>query len=146
MFSIIRLPFLVNLGVTDNPTCALCLNPLNPANQANKNLQYLAGEYVEVTIWSIWETELGMICASMPALRHLFKKVWPNVMRTIIATLSNSSTVEASGYGRSTGASGRDKERSRTGNKDYYELDETSLIGKGAGGGTTNSSVTAFPA
>lgn len=105
----------------------------------------LAGDYVEVTIWSIWETELGMICASMPALRHLFKRVWPNVMRTIVATVGDGGTTKGSGYSHSASVSGRDKERSKIGNKDYYELDETSLMGKGHCG-TTNSSVTALPA
>ncbi|KAF9768394.1 hypothetical protein IL306_014337 [Fusarium sp. DS 682] len=110
VFSIIRLPFLINLGKTTNPTW----------------------EYVEVTIWSIWETELGMVCASLPAIRHLFKHLWPNAMATIASKMSFSSTNKDSTLDKSAGSWGGSRgARSKTDNKEYYELDERSLIGKG---------------
>ncbi|KAF5025985.1 hypothetical protein F66182_1926 [Fusarium sp. NRRL 66182] len=101
VFSIIRLPFLINLGRTSNPTW----------------------ELTEVTIWSIWETELGMVCASLPAIRHLFKHLFPNAMATIASKMSFSSR---------TTTSGNDKSGSSWG-------DERSLIGKGQE--TTDTSV-----
>ncbi|KAF4454292.1 hypothetical protein F53441_3166 [Fusarium austroafricanum] len=118
VFSIIRLPFLISLGKTTNPTW----------------------EYVEVTIWSIWETELGMVCASLPAIRHLFKHLWPNAMATIASKMS-SSTNKTSTTDKSGSWSGSRGARSKTDNKEYYELDERSLIGKGQEP-TTNASTT----
>ncbi|KAF5624421.1 integral membrane protein [Fusarium sp. NRRL 52700] len=116
---IIRLPFLITLGKTTNPTW----------------------EYVEVTIWSIWETELGMVCASLPAIRHLFKHLWPNAMATIASKMSFSSTNKDSTLDKSAGSwSGSRGTRSKTDNKDYYELDERSLIGKGPDPATNVSS------
>ncbi|KAH7157929.1 hypothetical protein B0J13DRAFT_650714 [Dactylonectria estremocensis] len=114
VFSVIRLPFLVNLGKTSNPTW----------------------EYVEVTIWSIWETELGMVCACLPAIRHLLKNVWPEAMRTI-ATMMSSGRTKDTGYSQS----GSHQDRSKTDNKkkDYYELDERSLIANGAKGAANAS-------
>ncbi|KAF4345129.1 integral membrane protein [Fusarium beomiforme] len=110
VFSIIRLPFLISLGKTTNPTW----------------------EYVEVTIWSIWETELGMVCASLPAIRHLFKHLWPNAMATIASKMSFSGTNKDSTADKSTGSWGGSRgARSKTDNKEYFELDERSLIGKG---------------
>ncbi|KAK7431322.1 hypothetical protein QQZ08_002093 [Neonectria magnoliae] len=121
VFSIIRLPFLVNLGITSNPTW----------------------EYVEVTIWSIWETELGMVCASLPAIRHLFKHMWPNAMATIAAKLSTAGTTKDTGYSKGSNSwGGSRQDRSKTdNNKEYLELDERSLIGTGTGG-PANSSTT----
>ncbi|KAM5341514.1 hypothetical protein ACJ41O_014545 [Fusarium nematophilum] len=122
VFSVIRLPFLVTLGKTSNPTW----------------------DYVEVTIWSIWETELGMVCASLPAIRHLFKHLWPNVMRTIAAKMSSVGGSKDTGYDQSGSWGGSRRDRSNTDNKDYYELDERSLIGKGQQG-APNGSTTAIP-
>ncbi|KAM5381555.1 hypothetical protein BFJ66_g12799 [Fusarium oxysporum f. sp. cepae] len=119
VFSIIRLPFLITLGKTTNPTW----------------------EYVEVTIWSIWETELGMVCASLPAIRHLFKHLWPNAMATIASKMSFSSTNKDSTLDKSAGSWGGSRgARSKTDNKEYYELDERSLIGKGPDPATNVSS------
>ncbi|RBQ78356.1 hypothetical protein FVER14953_08756 [Fusarium verticillioides] len=119
VFSIIRLPFLISLGKTTNPTW----------------------EYVEVTIWSIWETELGMVCASLPAIRHLFKHLWPNAMATIASKMSFSSTNKDSTLDKSAGSWGGSRgARSKTDNKEYYELDERSLIGKGPDPATNVSS------
>ncbi|KAG5660255.1 hypothetical protein KAF25_003777 [Fusarium avenaceum] len=110
VFSIIRLPFLISLGKTSNPTW----------------------EYVEVTIWSIWETELGMVCASLPAIRHLFKHMFPNAMATIASKMSFSSSNKDSTYDKGSGSWGGSRgTRSKPENKAYYELDERSLIGKG---------------
>ncbi|KAF4967039.1 hypothetical protein FSARC_5330 [Fusarium sarcochroum] len=110
VFSIIRLPFLINLGKTSNPTWDL----------------------PEVTIWSIWETELGMVCASLPAIRHLCKHMWPNAMATIASKMSFSTRTKDSGYDKSGASWGSSHgSRLKTDNKDYYELDERSLIGKG---------------
>ncbi|KAI6754478.1 hypothetical protein HG530_012230 [Fusarium avenaceum] len=120
VFSIIRLPFLISLGKTSNPTW----------------------EYVEVTIWSIWETELGMVCASLPAIRHLFKHMFPNAMATIASKMSFSSSNKDSTYDKSSGSWGGSRgTRSKPENKEYYELDERSLIGKGMDP-TTNVSTT----
>ncbi|KAI3579128.1 hypothetical protein IWW34DRAFT_805748 [Fusarium oxysporum f. sp. albedinis] len=95
-------------------------------------LTQMSGEYVEVTIWSIWETELGMVCASLPAIRHLFKHLWPNAMATIASKMSFSSTNKDSTLDKSAGSWGGSRgARSKTDNKEYYELDERSLIGKG---------------
>ncbi|KAF5238466.1 hypothetical protein FAUST_5523 [Fusarium austroamericanum] len=123
VFSVIRLPFLVSLGKTSNPTW----------------------EYVEVTIWSIWETELGMVCASLPAIRHLCKHFWPNAMSTIASKMSFTGSNKDSNFDKSAGSwTGSRGTRSKTDkdNKSYYELDERSLIGKGpepgADGNTTN--------
>ncbi|KAH7141991.1 hypothetical protein EDB81DRAFT_654260 [Dactylonectria macrodidyma] len=118
VFSVIRLPFLVSLGKTSNPTW----------------------EYVEVTIWSIWETELGMVCASLPAIRHLFKHMWPNAMRTITGKFSSATRSKDTGYNQSGGSwsVGR-QDRSNNDNKDYHELDERSLIGKGPEGAASSS-------
>ncbi|KAJ4111304.1 hypothetical protein NW768_011876 [Fusarium equiseti] len=110
VFSIIRLPFLITLGKTTNPTW----------------------EYVEVTIWSIWETELGMVCASLPAIRHLCKHFWPNAMATIASKMSFTSSNKDSNLDKSAGSWPSSRAtRSKTDNKSYYELDERSLIGKG---------------
>ncbi|KAI1060894.1 hypothetical protein LB507_010057 [Fusarium sp. FIESC RH6] len=110
VFSIIRLPFLITLGKTTNPTW----------------------EYVEVTIWSIWETELGMVCASLPAIRHLCKHFWPNAMATIASKMSITGSNKDSNLDKSAGSwPGSRATRSKTDNKSYYELDERSLIGKG---------------
>ncbi|KAF5680052.1 integral membrane protein [Fusarium heterosporum] len=109
VFSIIRLPFLISLGKTSNPTW----------------------EYVEVTIWSIWETELGMVCASLPAIRHLFKHLFPNAMATIASKMSFSSSNKDSTHDNVSGSWGSRSTRSKPENKSYYELDERSLIGKG---------------
>ncbi|KAF4973331.1 hypothetical protein FZEAL_9347 [Fusarium zealandicum] len=121
VFSIIRLPFLVNLGKTTNPTW----------------------EYVEVTIWSIWETELGMVCASLPAIRHLAKHMWPNAMRTIASVMSTGKSKDTgTDQSRSWGVSSL-RDRSATDKKDYYELDERSLIGKEQEGGALKTTTTA---
>ncbi|KPM39203.1 hypothetical protein AK830_g7336 [Neonectria ditissima] len=121
VFSIIRLPFLVNLGTSSNPTW----------------------DYVEVTIWSIWETELGMVCASLPAIRHLFKHVWPNAMRTIaekVSSLGSRKTKGDTGYSQSGSWGGSRQDRSKTdNNKEYVELDERSLIGIRADGAANAS-------
>ncbi|KAH7174547.1 uncharacterized protein B0J16DRAFT_388371 [Fusarium flagelliforme] len=110
VFSIIRLPFLITLGKTTNPTW----------------------EYVEVTIWSIWETELGMVCASLPAIRHLCKHFWPNAMATIASKMSFTGSNKDSTFDKSAGSWPSSRAtRSKTDNKAYYELDERSLIGKG---------------
>ncbi|KAJ4003535.1 hypothetical protein NW752_012153 [Fusarium irregulare] len=110
VFSIIRLPFLITLGKTTNPTW----------------------EYVEVTIWSIWETELGMVCASLPAIRHLCKHFWPNAMATIASKMSITGSNKDSNLDKSAGSwPGSRATRSKMDNKSYYELDERSLIGKG---------------
>ncbi|KAM0189041.1 hypothetical protein ACHAPA_007859 [Fusarium lateritium] len=120
VFSIIRLPFLISLGKTSNPTW----------------------EYVEVTIWSIWETELGMVCASLPAIRHLFKHMFPNAMATIASKMSFSSSNKDSAYDQGSGSWGGSRgTRSKPENKAYYELDERSLIGKGTDP-ATNASTT----
>ncbi|RFU31719.1 hypothetical protein B7463_g4576, partial [Scytalidium lignicola] len=106
-FSIIRLPFLVSLGVTTNPTW----------------------DYVEVTIWSIWETELGMICASLPAIRKLLKTIWPNAFSTMSSKMRSAKATKDTGNEHSSST----RERSNIDKKNYYELDERSLIGKGQG-------------
>lgn len=129
IFSIIRLPFLINLGRTSNPTCKLActVRLIDPVLTSPK------GEYPEVTIWSIWETELGKVCASLPAIRHLFKHVWPNAMGTIAAKMSSFGSSKGTEYEK--GGSWNSSRRDRTNNdtKDYYELDERSLIGKEQG-------------
>ncbi|KAH8812282.1 hypothetical protein F5884DRAFT_729113 [Xylogone sp. PMI_703] len=121
-FSVIRLPFLVQLGRTTNPTW----------------------EYVEVTIWSIWETELGMICACLPAIRNLLKTVWPNVFRSITSRVRSGKGTQGNTHDQSSSA----RERSNIDKKNYYELDERSLIGKSgsAQGATPNASVTVIEA
>ncbi|KAH6974276.1 hypothetical protein BKA56DRAFT_490607 [Ilyonectria sp. MPI-CAGE-AT-0026] len=117
VFSVIRLPFLITLGKTSNPTW----------------------DYVEVTIWSIWETELGMICASLPAIRHLFKHMWPNALSTIAAKMSSFSRTGDTGTDKSGSWSGSRKDRSNVDNNDYHELDERSLIGKGQDGASATA-------
>ena len=95
-------------------------------------LIFMTGEYVEVTIWSIWETELGMVCASLPAIRHLCKHFWPNAMATIASKMSITGSNKDSNLDKSAGSwPGSRATRSKTDNKSYYELDERSLIGKG---------------
>jgi hypothetical protein len=127
VFSIIRLPFLISLGKTSNPTCKSA-----SFLSEKQNLRPVPGEYVEVTIWSIWETELGMVCASLPAIRHLFKHMFPNAMATIASKMSFSSSNKDSTYDKGSGSWGGSRgTRSKPENKEYYELDERSLIGKG---------------
>ncbi|KAF4472058.1 integral membrane [Fusarium albosuccineum] len=122
VFSIIRLPFLVTLGKTTNPTW----------------------DYVEVTIWSIWETELGMVCASLPAIRHLFKHMFPNALSTIVAKMTSATGSKGTGYDQSgSWAPSRSRGNgSKADKKDYYELDERSLIGRGPEGANPNASRT----
>lgn len=134
VFSVIRLPFLITLGKTSNPTCKLPARDLN-----RQQLIILLGDYVEVTIWSIWETELGMICASLPAIRHLFKHMWPNALSTIAAKMSSFSRTGDTGTDKSGSWNGSRKDRSKVDNNDYHELDERSLIGKGPDGASATA-------
>lgn len=77
-----------------------------------------------------------MVCACLPAIRHLLKNVWPEAMRTI-ATMMSSGRTKDTGYSQS----GSHQDRSKTDNKkkDYYELDERSLIANGAKGAANAS-------
>lgn len=77
-----------------------------------------------------------MICASLPAIRHLIKHLFPNAMRTIAAAMSSAATTKGSGYDKSYGSR---KDRSNIDQKDYYELDERSLIGNGQEPGPNGS-------
>lgn len=90
-----------------------------------------------MTTWSVWETELGMVCASLPAIRHLFKKIWPNMLATISRSLGTGKETNDASFDHSAGGSRRD--RSNVDNRNYYELDERSLISKGKEGISTTS-------
>jgi hypothetical protein len=80
-----------------------------------------------------------MICASLPAIRHLFKHMWPNALSTIAAKMSSFSRTGDTGTDKSGSWNGSRKDRSKVDNNDYHELDERSLIGKGPDGASATA-------
>ncbi|KAJ3533547.1 hypothetical protein NM208_g7937 [Fusarium decemcellulare] len=113
--SLIRIPSMASIGKTDNPTY----------------------DNIDIAIWSVWECELGMMCANLPAISHLFKKMFPNLLSSIVGKVSSARTTKHTGNSLGGSWARSHPGRSKTDDKEYYELDERSLIGKGPEGGSS---------
>ena len=83
-----------------------------------------------MTAWSIWETELAMVCACMPSIRHLLTHYFPSIFRS---TVKNSSGKSDPRIWQVRSFKIESKLRN---NHEFHELDERTL-----GGGTSNVSL-----
>ncbi|PQE29924.1 hypothetical protein CJF32_00000582 [Rutstroemia sp. NJR-2017a WRK4] len=81
IISIIRLRYLVSFGNTTNPT----------------------KEYTPLVVWSVVETQTGIICACLPSVRHLLKHVFPAGFLSSLKSSNrkNTQTKSATGTGHS---------------------------------------------
>ncbi|KAL5335776.1 hypothetical protein BJX70DRAFT_401332 [Aspergillus crustosus] len=64
-----------------------------------KNLTW---DYVQTGYWSTIETHVGLICACLPAIRGLFRRLWPPIFGD--TTAHSSSGLKANGERRSHSA------------------------------------------
>ncbi|KZL80834.1 cfem domain-containing protein [Colletotrichum incanum] len=76
--SVVRLHSLASYATTNNATRKSSILSKQVEVGTNKTVE----DYVEVGYWSTIEVPVGIICASMPAIRSLFSLVFPKVFGT----------------------------------------------------------------
>lgn len=98
--SVIRLESLIVFANTTNLTCTplpLLIHPsLSPSTTSDANVLVI-GDYVRVGYWSTIEIHVGVICACLPALRSLLRRLWPSAF---------GDTAKGTGTANSKGVSG----------------------------------------
>ncbi|KAL2817614.1 hypothetical protein BJX63DRAFT_419555 [Aspergillus granulosus] len=82
------------------------------------NTTNLTWDYVQVGYWSTIEIHVGVICACLPAIRALFRRIWPRMFGDTAPGLSKGSRTRSGGTGTNI-----------TTEYDYI------VVGSGAGGG-----------
>jgi hypothetical protein len=102
LVSVIRLESLIVFANTTNLTCKLPLDPL-PTLTTQKVLT-TPGDYVQIGYWSTIEIHVGVICACLPAIRALFRRIWPRMFGDTDKGVSKGSRSRSVGTGsRNTG-------------------------------------------
>lgn len=90
--SIVRLQSLIRFRTTTNFTCEfLQTRRLNPQTHRGEEalLTNRKGDYIGVSYMSILEVDVGIICACMPSLQLLLRRIAPRIF---------GSTVDSSSY------------------------------------------------
>ncbi|KKK16523.1 hypothetical protein ARAM_003075 [Aspergillus rambellii] len=70
------------------------------------NTQNLTWDYVTVGYWSTIECHVGVICACLPAIRALFRRVWPRIFGDTTLAKSKASLSRSLGTGSRTDGPG----------------------------------------
>jgi hypothetical protein len=100
LVSIIRLESLIVFANTTNLTCKHAL----PYPHYTKTLLTTSGDYVQIGYWSTIEIHVGVICACLPAIRALFRRIWPRMFGDTDKGISKGSRSRSVGTGsRNTG-------------------------------------------
>ncbi|KAL2870903.1 uncharacterized protein BJX67DRAFT_389799 [Aspergillus lucknowensis] len=90
------------------------------------NTTNLTWDYVQLGYWSTIEIHVGVICACMPAIRALFRRIWPRIFGDTANAVSKGSR------SRSLGTGSRSEHDHRSANTAEYDY---IVVGSGAGGG-----------
>ncbi|KAM3067564.1 hypothetical protein ACMFMF_009563 [Clarireedia jacksonii] len=102
IISIIRLKYLVTFNNTTNPT----------------------KDYTPIVVWSVVETQAGIICACLPSIRHLMKHVLPAGFLSSQKSSRQKGTNTTSGNG--TGHSHKIWQSRSRKVEEFHELDDKS--------------------
>ena len=70
-------------------------------------------DYTNLAVWSLIEITIGVVCACMPGIANLMRRVWPRVFGTTVKKSYGSSGLE-SGFSASKKSSGTPKILSKT--------------------------------
>lgn len=89
--SMLRLKSLVEIQNSQNLTCTLLHSP-----QLTQTLTRVPGDWLEASLWSTIEVEVGLICACMPAIRLGIARIFPK-------TFGSSADSKQTGANRSHG-------------------------------------------
>ncbi|KAJ0415818.1 GMC oxidoreductase [Aspergillus carlsbadensis] len=87
------------------------------------NTTNLTWDYVQIGYWSTIEIHVGVICACLPAIRALFRRIWPRMFGDTAQGISKGSRSRSVGTGANT------PQNTNTTEYDYI------VVGSGAGGG-----------
>jgi hypothetical protein len=101
LISVIRLESLITFAHTKNLTCELKHFFIPPLKvKSGKGVaDILKGDYVQIGYWSTIEADVGVICACLPSIRGLFRRIWPRIFGDTAHTSSKASKPRSMGTG-----------------------------------------------
>ncbi|KAL4861092.1 hypothetical protein BDV12DRAFT_208365 [Aspergillus spectabilis] len=106
-----------------------------------KNLTW---DYVHIGYWSTIETHVGVICACLPAIRGLFRRIWPRIFGDTAHASSKAVERRSLGTGSRLEGSGLASPRLHPSASTHHHSHRSSnatveydyiVVGSGAGGG-----------
>jgi hypothetical protein len=94
--SILRLRSLVHFANTTNMTC----KPPSFTDSFVLILTFI-GDYLEASLWSIIECQVGIICACMPSIRLGLARLFPKILGSTRGSGSKQYEVKSGGHDES---------------------------------------------
>lgn len=95
--SILRLRSLIDFGRTQNLTC------MPPVSLLKMRLLISAADdYLDASLWSVIEVEVGIICSCMPSIRLGLARLFPKILGSSIQS-SSKPTGAANSHGNTLG-------------------------------------------
>lgn len=83
-------------------------------------------EYTALVVWSVVETQTGIICACLPSVRHLFKHVFPAGFLSSLKSSHQKGTHTTSGNGTGSHKIWQSRSFKIEKHDDFHELDDRS--------------------
>ncbi|KAL2842799.1 hypothetical protein BJX68DRAFT_278171 [Aspergillus pseudodeflectus] len=97
------------------------------------NTTNLTWDYVQIGYWSTIEIHVGVICACLPAIRALFRRIWPRMFGDTDKGISKGSRSRSVGTGPASAT--HHAHTHRTNNANTTTEYDYIVVGSGAGGG-----------
>jgi Fungal rhodopsin domain len=102
LVSILRLQSLYVISISEDPTC----KPPDLIRSLNSMLIWSLDDNVGASMWSNIEVYTGIICASLPAIKPIVAKLFPNLLSSTRSGTVKSTfhTFNDNGFGNNSGA------------------------------------------
>lgn len=124
LVSILRLNSLIHFASTENLTCKY----ENLSSQFSNIYWWGTGDYVGIGYWSTIECDVGVICACLPAIRSLLRRVSPKLFGDTEHTKSYGMNSHSRGNGsrfeNSIHVQNSFHVQSKSDSRNFYPLDD----------------------